>query len=44
LIDVEGHTMAVKGGDSIFVPHGVALMLLASGDSPAVKFTATKSK
>ena len=44
LIDAEGHTMAVKGGDSIFVPHGVALMLLASGDSQVVKFTATKSK
>jgi len=43
LIDVEGHTMAIKPGDSIFVPSGVALRLQASGDNPVVKFTATKS-
>lgn len=44
LIEVEGHAMAIKAGDSIFVPHGVAVMLQASGDKPVVKFTATKNK
>jgi diguanylate cyclase (GGDEF)-like protein len=44
LIDVEGHTMAIKAGDTIFIPHGIAILLQASGDKPVVKFTATKSK
>ncbi len=43
LIDVEGHTMALKPGDSIFVPTGVVLRLQATGEHPVVKFTATKS-
>lgn len=43
LIDVEGHTMAIKPGDSIFVPVGVVLRLQATGEHPVVKFTATKS-
>lgn len=44
LIEIEGHTMAIKAGDSIFVPHGVTVMMQASGERPVVKFTATKSK
>ena len=44
LIDVEGHTMSVKGGDSVFVPNGVALLLQAAGENPVIKFTATKSR
>ncbi len=44
LIDVEGHTMAISAGDSIFVPQGIALLLQASGERPVVKFTATKSR
>ncbi len=43
LIDVEGHTMAIKPGDSIFVPAAVVLRLQANGEHPVVKFTATKS-
>lgn len=43
LIEVEGHAMAIKPGDSIFVPTGVVLRLQASGEHPVVKFTATKS-
>lgn len=42
LVNVEGHTMAIKGGDSIFVPRGVALLLQARGDNPVVIFIATK--
>lgn len=44
LIDVEGHTMAIKPGDSIFVPGNVVLQLQASGEHPVLRFTATKSK
>lgn len=43
LTDVEGRTMAIKGGDSIFVPHGVAISLQARSENPVVIFTATKS-
>ncbi len=44
LIEVEGHTMAIKAGDSIFVPNGVQVLQQASGDKPVIKFTAVKSK
>ena len=44
LIDVEGHTMSVKSGDSVYIPHGVAIALQASGDKSVIRFTATKSE
>jgi quercetin dioxygenase-like cupin family protein len=43
VIDVEGHTMAIKPGDSIFVPNDIVLLLQASGEHPVLTFTATKS-
>ncbi|MGR9091392.1 MAG: diguanylate cyclase domain-containing protein [Gammaproteobacteria bacterium] len=43
LIDVEGHTMTINPGDSIFVPSGVVLRLQATGEHPVISFTATKS-
>ncbi len=44
LIDMEGHTMTIHAGDSIFIPHGIQVQLQASGDKPVIKFTASKSK
>jgi diguanylate cyclase (GGDEF)-like protein len=44
LVDVEGHTMAVKAGDTVFVPNDIVLLMQATGENPVIKFTATKNK
>ena len=43
IVDIEGHTMAVQVGDSIFIPLGIVVLLSVSGKKPVLTTSATKS-
>jgi ethanolamine utilization protein EutQ (cupin superfamily) len=34
IVDIEGHTMAVKAGDFIFIPLDIVVLLSVSGEKP----------
>lgn len=44
LIEVEGHTLTIRPGDSVFIPSGIETRLQTLGDKPVYKFTANKNK
>ena len=43
VVDIEGHTMAVRAGDPIFIPLGIIVLLSVSGKKPVLTTSATKS-
>ncbi len=43
LLELEGHTMAISAGDSVFVPKNVVVSLAVKSNQPATVFTATRN-
>ncbi|MFT4562046.1 MAG: diguanylate cyclase (GGDEF)-like protein [Gammaproteobacteria bacterium] len=43
MVEVEGHAMVIKGGDSLVVPNGMSITLQAKSDVPVVLFSAIKA-
>ena len=41
-LELEGHTMRIKGGDCVIVPAGIALGMAVVGTRPVLKFTASR--
>lgn len=43
LLELEGHTMAISGGDCVFVPSNVVVSLTVKSKHPSTVFTATRN-
>jgi diguanylate cyclase (GGDEF)-like protein len=43
IVDIEGHTMAVKAGDFIFIPLGIVVLVSVRGEKPVLTISATKN-
>ena len=44
ILELEGHNMALKGGDCVFVPKNIVVNLTLVGDEPATLFSAVRSE